>query len=82
MTQKPYYWAYTLRKPDSKRHMCPNIHCSTIYSSRTWKQPRYTLRDECIKKIEYIHTEQYYSAIKRNKFESVVVSWMNLEPIK
>ena len=32
--------------------------------------------------MEYIHTVQYYSAIKRDKFESVVVSWMNLEPIK
>ena len=32
--------------------------------------------------MEYIHTVKYYSAIKRDKFESVVVSWMNLEPIK
>ena len=37
MTQKPCYWAYTLRKPDSKRHMYPNIHCSTIYSSQDMK---------------------------------------------
>ena len=29
----------------------------------------------------YIHTMEYYSAIKRDKFESVVVKWMNLEPV-
>ena len=37
--------------------------------------------DEWIKKLWYIYTMKYYSAMKRNKFESVVVRWMNLEPI-
>ena len=36
--------------------------------------------DEWIKKL-YIYIMEYYSAIKRNKFESVVVRWMNLEPL-
>ena len=34
-----------------------------------------------IKKLWYIYTMEYYSAIKRNTFESVLVRWMNLEPI-
>ena len=34
-----------------------------------------------IKKLWYIHTMEYYSAIKRNAFESVLMRWMNLEPI-
>ena len=33
------------------------------------------------KKVWYIYTMEYYSAIKRNTFESVLVRWMNLEPI-
>ena len=49
--------------------------------ARTWKQPRYPLRDEWIKKLWYIYTMEHYSAIKRNTFESVLIKWMNLEPI-
>ena len=49
--------------------------------ARTWKQLRYPLTDEWIKKLWYIYTMEYYSAIKRNTFESVLMRWMNLEPI-
>ena len=52
-----------------------------LSSSRTWKQPRCPSTDEWIKKLWYIHTMEYYSAIKRNAFESVLMRWMNLEPI-
>ena len=33
------------------------------------------------KKVWYIYTKEYYSAIKRNTSESVLMRWMNLEPI-
>ena len=49
--------------------------------ARTWKQPRCPLTDEWIKKLWCIYTMKYYSAIKRNAFESVLMWWMNLEPI-
>ena len=49
--------------------------------ARTWKQPRYPSTGEWIKKLWYIYTMEYYSAIKRNTFESVLMKWMNLEPI-
>ena len=49
--------------------------------ARTWKKPRYPSTDEWIKKLWYIFTMEYYSAIKRNTFESVLQKWMNLEPI-
>ena len=39
------------------------------------------LIDEWIKKLSYICTMEYYSTIKKNKFELAVVRWMNLEPI-
>ena len=34
MTQKSHCWAYTLRKPELKRHIYPNVHCSTVYNSQ------------------------------------------------
>ena len=49
--------------------------------ARTWKQPRCPSTDEWIKKLWYIYTMEYYSAIKRTAFESVLMRWMNLEPI-
>ena len=50
-------------------------------TARTWKQPRGPSTDEWIKKLCYIFTMEYYSAIKRNTFESVLLKWMNLKPI-
>ena len=49
--------------------------------ARTWKQSRCPLTDEWIKKLWYIYTMEYHSAIKRDAFESVLMSWMNLEPV-
>ena len=49
--------------------------------ARTWKQLRCPSTDEWIKKFGYIYTMEYYSAIKRNIFESVLMRQMNLEPI-
>ena len=51
--------------------------------ARTWKQPRCPLTDEWIKKLWYIvvHTMEYYPTIKRNAFESVLMRWMNREPV-
>ena len=37
--------------------------------------------DEWIRKLWYIYTMEYYSAIKKNTFESVLMRWMKLEPI-
>ena len=45
--------------------------------ARTWKQPRCPSADEWIRKLWYI----FYSAIKKNAFESVLMRWMKLEPI-
>ena len=49
--------------------------------ARTWKRPRCPSIDEWIKNLWYIYTMEYYSGIKRNTFESVLMRWMNLEPI-
>ena len=49
--------------------------------ARTWKQPRCPSADEWIRKLCYIYTMEYYSAIKKNSFESVLMRWMKLELI-
>ena len=48
-------------------------------TARTWKQPKYPLTDEWIKKMWYIYTIEYYSAIKRNEIGSFLETWMDLE---
>ena len=50
--------------------------------TRTWKQPRCPSADEWIRKLWYIYTMECYSAIKTNSFESVLMRWMRLEPMK
>ena len=49
--------------------------------ARTWKKPRCLSTNDWIKKLWYIYTMEYYSAIKKNTFESVLVRWMTQEPI-
>ena len=71
-----------MRKPKLKKTHVPQCslkHYLTI--ARTWKQPRCPSTDEWIKKLWYIYTMEYYAAIKRNTFESVLKRLMNLEPI-
>ena len=49
--------------------------------ARTWKQPRCPSADERVRKLWYIYKMEYYSAIKKNAFESVLLRWMKLKPI-
>ena len=49
--------------------------------ARTWKQPRCLLADEWIRTLWYMYTMEYYSAIKKNTFESVLMRWLKLESI-
>ena len=82
MTQESHSQSYTLRKSGLKKNKCITLFIAELFTIvRTWKQPRCPLTDECIKKLRYICTMEYYSTIKRNTFESVLMRWMNLEPI-
>ena len=60
----------------------PLLTAALFTTARTWKQPRCPLTNEWIKKLWYIYTMEYYSAIKRYAFESVLMKWMNLEHIQ
>ena len=65
-----------------KRDTCiPLFIAAPFIVAITWKQPRCPSTDEWLRKLWYIYTVGYYSAIKRNAFESVLMRLMNLEPI-
>ena len=49
--------------------------------ARSWKQPTCPLTDEWIKKMWYIYTMEYHSAIKRKEIGSFVEPWMDLETV-
>ena len=65
-----------------QRNTCTPMFIAALFIiARTWKQPRCP-SDEWIRKLWYLYTMEYYSAIKKNAFESVLPRWMKLEPIK
>ena len=58
----------------------PMFIAALFITARTWKQPRCPSADEWMRKLWYIYAMEYYSAIKKNTFESVLMRWMKLEP--
>ena len=65
-----------------ERDTCTPVFIAALFTiARTWKQPRCPSVDEWIRKLWNIYTMEYYSAIKKNTFESVLMGWMKLEPI-
>ena len=83
----PYDPAISLRGIYPEKTIIQKESCTTMFIAalftiaRTWKQPKCPLTDEWIKKMWYIYTMEYYSAIKRNKTESLVETWMDLETV-
>ena len=65
MTQQSLCWAHTLRKTIIEKDTCTPMFIAALFTiARTQKQPRYPLTDEWIKKLWYIYTMEYHSAIK------------------
>ena len=65
-----------------ERDTCTSKFFAALFSiSKAWKQFRCPSEDEWIRKLWYTSIIGYYSAIKTNAFESVLMRWMNLEPI-
>ena len=61
-----------------QKDMCTQVFAAVLFTiARTWKQPKFLSTDEWIK-TWYIHTTEYYSAIKRNKIVQFVEMWMDL----
>ena len=65
-----------------ERDRCAPVFITALFTiARTWKQPRYPSADKWIRNLWYLYTMDYYSAIKKNSFESVLMRGMKLEPI-
>ena len=65
-----------------QKDTCTPVFFAALFTiARTWKQPKCPLTDEWIKKMWYIYTVEYYSAIKRNEIGSFVEMWMDLETV-
>ena len=65
-----------------ERDICTPVFIAALFTiTRIWKQPRCPSTGKWIQKLLYIYLMEYYSARKKNAFESVLMRWMNLEPI-
>ena len=65
-----------------ERNTCTPMFIAALFTiARTQRQPRIPSADEWIRKLWYIYTMEYHSAIKKNAYESVPIRWMKLEPI-
>ena len=69
--------------PTNKRYAHSNVHCSQdiplFTRARTCKPPKYPSTEGWIKQIWYIHTMEYYSAIKKKETMPFAAIWMDLE---
>ena len=71
-----------IEETKTERDTCTPVFFAALFMiARTWKHPRYPSADEWIRKLWYIYTMEYYSAIKKSTFKSVLMKWMKLEPI-
>ena len=66
----------------NSKDTCTPVFIEALFIiARAWKQPRYPSADKWIRKLWYIYTMEYYSAMKKNTYESVLTRWMKLQLI-
>ena len=80
MIQLSHSWAYIRRKLQLEKIHAPHVHSSTIYNSQDM-EANCPWTDEWIKKIWFIYTMDYYSAIKKNEIMPSAATWMDIETI-
>ena len=67
----------------AQKDVCTPVFIGALFTiTKTWKQPKCPSTEEWIKKMWYIYTMEYYSAIKRNKIWSFVETGMDLETVR
>ena len=83
----PYDLAIPLQGIYLEKNMVQKDTCTLMFTAalftiaKTWKQPKCPLTEEWKKKMWYMYTMEYYSAIKKNKIMSFAATWMDLEII-
>ena len=66
----------------TRKDTCTPVFIAALFTiAKTWKQPTCPLTEEWIKKMWYVHTMEYYSAIKRKEITALAATWMDLEII-
>ena len=86
-TELPYDPAIPLlgiypEKTIIQKESCTTMFIAALFTiARIWKQPKCPSTVEWMKKMWHVYAMEYYSAIKRNKIELLVVRWMDLESV-
>jgi hypothetical protein len=78
----PFLGIYPEDVPTGNKNTCSTMFIAALLMiARSWKEPRCPSTEDCIKKMWYIYTMEYYSAIKNNEFMKFLGKWMYLEDI-
>jgi hypothetical protein len=77
----PLLGTYPEDAPTCNKDTCSTMLIALFITARTWKEPRCPSTEECIQKMWYIYTMEYYPAIKNNDFMKFLGKWMKLENI-
>ena len=65
-----------------EKDTCTYLFISALFTiAKTWNQPKCPLTDDWIRKMWYIYTMEYYSAIKREQNNAIAATWMELETL-
>ena len=69
-------------KTEIQKESCTKMFIAALFTiARRWKQPKCPSSDEWIRKMWHMYTMEYYSALKRNKIELLVMRWIDLEAV-